>query len=249
MLEDDKLTIKQIHSHIKKYWLEWFPDLPGYQQFSKRLNRLSCVFPILLIDVLAKADLDEVDLGTSLGDAMPIVLAQRSRSYQAKVAPQLCDQGYCATKKLIYYGVKLHTLSFRKEGSLPLPEYLQITPASQHDLTAMRQIFPQLSQRQLFLDKAYCDEPLAKELMQQAQVALYTPRKKKKNEQDIGADGRLLSTAVSRVRQPIESLFSWINQKTAIQDGSKIRSLQGLLVHVFARLTAAMILLCLPIFN
>ena len=249
MLEDEKFTTKQIHSHIQKYWLSWFPHLPGYQQFNKRLNRLAAVFPMLLSNVLSQAALDGVDFGTSLGDSMPIILAQKARSYQAKVAPELCNQGYCASKKLTYYGVKLHTLGFRRTGTLPLPEYLQITPASQHDLSAMRQIFPQLSNRQLFLDKAYCDKQLAEELMEQAHVRLYTPRKKKKNEQDIGADGRLISTAVSRVRQPIESFFNWIDQKTGIQSGAKVRSRQGLLVHVFGRLTAAMILLCLPVFN
>jgi len=249
MLEDEKLTIKQMHRHMEKYWLNWFPKLPGYQQFNKRLNRLASVFPVLLTNLLAEVDSDKVDWGISLGDSMPIVLAQKTRSYQAKVASELSNQGYCASKRLTYYGVKLHTLAFRRAGSLPLPEYLQLTPASQHDLTAMRQIFPQLSARQLFLDKAYCDEQLAEELMKQGQVALHTPRKKKENEHDIGADGRLISTAVSRVRQPIESFFNWINQKTAIQDGSKVRSLPGLLVHVFARLAAAMILLCLPIFN
>ncbi|MEM6265189.1 MAG: IS982 family transposase, partial [Bacteroidota bacterium] len=132
---------------------------------------------------------------------------------------------------------------------LPLPEYLQISQASQHDLSAMRQIFPQLANRQLFLDKAYCDEPLAEELSKGAKVDLFTPVKRKKGQDDIGADGRLISTSVSRVRQPIESFFNWIDQKTDIQSASKVRSTQGLMVHVFGKLAAAMFFLCLDLFN
>jgi len=48
------------------------------------------------------------------------------------------------------------------------------------------------------------------------------------------------SRAVSRVRQPIESLFNWIEEKAGIEMASKVRSSQGLLVHVFGRLAAAM---------
>jgi hypothetical protein len=55
----------------------------------------------------------------------------------------------------------------------------------------------------------------------------------------------ILSTAVSRVRQPIESLFNWIEEKTGIQTASKVRSTQGLLVHVFGKLAAAMLMLTL----
>jgi len=47
------------------------------------------------------------------------------------------------------------------------------------------------------------------------------------------------------MRQPIESLFSWINEKTGIQRASKVRSYQGLLVHAFGRLAAAILLLAL----
>ena len=47
------------------------------------------------------------------------------------------------------------------------------------------------------------------------------------------------------MRQPIESLLGWINEKTGIQRASKVRSYRvfGLLVHVFGRLAAAMLLL------
>jgi hypothetical protein len=48
---------------------------------------------------------------------------------------------------------------------------------------------------------------------------------------------------VSALRQPIESLFNGIEQKTGIQMASKVRFYDGLMVHIFRRLAAAMILL------
>jgi len=56
----------------------------------------------------------------------------------------------------------------------------------------------------------------------------------------------LFSNSVSKVRQPIESLFNWLIEKTDIQRASKVRSTNGLLVHVFGRIAAAYIFL---IFN
>lgn len=52
-----------------------------------------------------------------------------------------------------------------------------------------------------------------------------------------------ISTSVSKIRQPIESLFNWIQEKTKIQIASKVRSYQGLMVHVFGKLAAAMFIL------
>ncbi len=52
----------------------------------------------------------------------------------------------------------------------------------------------------------------------------------------------LFSKAVSSVRQPIESLFNWLIENTDIQRASKVRSTNGLLVHVFGRIAAAFII-------
>ncbi|QTR45572.1 hypothetical protein J9253_16430 [Thiothrix litoralis] len=60
-----------------------------------------------------------------------------------------------------------------------------------------------------------------------------TPVKKKKGQRYLEADEQWLSTAVSQVRQPIESLVAWIEKKTGIEFASNVRSYQGLLVHVF----------------
>jgi hypothetical protein len=42
------------------------------------------------------------------------------------------------------------------------------------------------------------------------------------------------------VRQPIEALFAWIEEKTGIECTSKVRSYKGLMVHVFGKLAAAL---------
>jgi hypothetical protein len=73
-----------------------------------------------------------------------------------------------------------------------------------------------------------------------------TPVKAVKNQPEImnqwgKAANDLYSRAVSRVRQPIESLFNWIIEKIDIQRASKVRSTKGLLAHVFGRIIAAFI--------
>ena len=91
----------------------------------------------------------------------------------------------------------------------------------------------------MFGDKAY-ERPDAAIVERQQQLRVLTPVKKKKGQAYPDADEKWLSTAVSQVRQPIETLFSWIKKKTGIEITSNVRSYQGLLVHVFGRLAAAM---------
>ena len=49
----------------------------------------------------------------------------------------------------------------------------------------------------------------------------------------------VFNKAVSTIRQPIESLFNWINELTHIQNASKVRSSKGLKLHTFGKLAAA----------
>ena len=55
------------------------------------------------------------------------------------------------------------------------------------------------------------------------------------------ADQKFFNTMISQIRQPIESFFNWLEQKTAIQKASKVRSASGIFKHIFGRLAAALI--------
>ncbi len=242
MTEEEKYKVKSIHNYAEKYLRDWFPNLPSYQSFNDRLNRLAIVFPVLVMRLLRDVDTSGVQFDISLLDSMPIITCSGKRA--GKVAREVTDKGYCSTKKLHYFGAKLHSIAFRRKGKLPMPEFFSLTNASEHDLNAVREILPQLEGRAVFGDKAYSKKDFNEILQREYDVHIYTPVKLVKGENEKTrqfkrAADNLFSMAVSRLRQPIESLFNWLIEKTDIQRASKVRSTKGLIVHVFGRIAAA----------
>ena len=144
---------------------------------------------------------------------------------------------------MYFYGVKLHGFAFYKKGTLPISSILMIGPASEHDLEAQRTLLQDMKERIVFGDKAFNDNDLD-ELYEESGGSLMLPfkyhrghTKEYKNRHKAADD--LAATAVSKIRQPIESLFAWIIEKTGVQVASKVRSYKGLLKHVFARIASA----------
>lgn len=238
-------TIEAIHRYANKHLKIWFPNLPGYKAFDYRINQLHDIF-VPFVHLLCNELLHTQHAAqlTGLTDSMPIIMAQRGRRFHAKVAPEIATKnGYCATKKLHYYGVKLHVVAHRRKGSLPVPVCMGLTDAGMHDRKAFEQILPALPENMLecYADKAYQVE--AEAIHQEQHVTLLTPVKKENGQTFLEAADQWLSTAISQLRQPIESLFNWVNEKTGIQIASKVRSYQGLMVHVFGKLTAALFIM------
>jgi hypothetical protein len=93
----------------------------------------------------------------------------------------------------------------------------------------------------LFGDKAYADEE-TKRVFRERGTHLMTPYKRKRNEPETAEPG-LWSRCVSSLRQPLESLFGWLIQRTNIQNASLVRSTKGLFVHVYGKLAVACLLL------
>ncbi len=238
--------IKAAHQYARNHLSEWFPNIPAYATYIQRLNRLGSVFPHLLPRIQTDFTPPHGSEFIRLIDSMPIMIAKAQRSGNAKVAREIAAKGYNSTKKTYYYGLKLHILAVRRNGRLPLPDYIGVTAANEADINMLKEIADDLYDTPVYADKAYISETLEFILAEQ-DSPLNTPVKKKKGEQ-LGMAEEILSTAVSRVRQPIESLFNWIEEKTGIQTASKVRSTQGLLVHVFGKLAAAMLMLT-PAFN
>jgi hypothetical protein len=231
--------IRTLYDDADRHVRDWFPRLPSYPGFVHRLNNVSDVFAPF-VEILSS---NGPASRAWLIDSTPIILAQQGRSFNARVAPDYANKGYCAAKKLHYYGVKLHILGHQQVGSLPCPADIGITPASENDGRTLANLLPYLPENTAYADNAY--EYLKPIALAQG-IELLTPVKREKGQLYLDVFDQWLSTAVSQVRQPIESLFSWINEKTGMQKASKVRSSSGLLVHVFGRLTAAMFMLVFP---
>ena len=235
--------IKQIHTFAKEYLLSWFPKLPSYQTFNKRLNMLSEAFRELLGIMATSFKPIDCDQLISIVDSMPIVTC-KGRNRQGKVAREIADKGYCSTKNMYYHGIKLHVVGYRRPKSIPYPEMIAITPASENDLTVFkRECASNMAGKTVFGDKIYRDSAFFNET---STVQMLTPCKEVKGEADIikkmeKAAKDLYSQAVSKVRQPIESFFNWLNEKTEIQRASKVRATEGLPVHTFGKLAIAML--------
>jgi hypothetical protein len=237
---DKNRELKQIYNYADRHLRGWFPQLPSYVAFVQRLNKVADVFaPLLEIIQVEQQKTRVADPQPLLIDSFPVALAKQGHRFKACVAKELADSGYCSTKKLFFYGVRVHVVARRQAGTLPSPEYIGVTAASYHDGKIFDQIRPELKDEELYGDKAYqrADE---KEVQEQQNLIVLTPVKKKKGQKYLDADEKWLSTAVSRVRQPIETIFGWIEEKTGIECAGKVRSYQGLMLHVFGRLAAAM---------
>lgn len=242
---EEKYKVKSIHKHITKYWKSWFPTLPSYQTFNDRLNRIADVFPLLVERIIESHGQFPKEMDILIGDSLPIMTCSHKRA--GKVAPELTSKGYCAVKKLHYFGVKLHLLGQRRTGTMPFPKKVGVTPASTHDLTALNPVLEVALAEATFLDKAYCDKNLD-HTMNIIGNQLMTPIKDVKGmcpllKQFDKAYKDLYNTAISVIRQPIESLFNWVIQLTNIQNASFVRSESGLNVHIFGKLAAALIVL------
>ena len=112
-------------------------------------------------------------------------------------------------------------------------------------MTVVRPTLARLHNATLMAHKIYCDKLLNTHLEQNQNCSILTPVKLVKGqcqrlrEFDKAAND-LFSTYVAGFRQPIESFFNWLQEKTRIQQASQVRSENGLLVHVFGKLAAAL---------
>jgi len=235
---------KAIYAFIRNYYFEWFPKLPSYQNFSRRLDYLAPCFMVLTEILLCRGGaLYEKFISKQAIDSLPIMVAKQSRSSYAKTASEFCSKGYCSTKKLYYYGVKLHLRGFLRPGTIPFPCQMEVTGANEFDLTVAKRILHNQYDFTLFADKAYCDREWTRFMMEHNRVSVITPPKKAKGQECLSFFDGILSTMICSIRQPIESFFNWLIVKTHIQNAEKVRSTNGLFLHIFGKLAAALFFL------
>jgi len=246
--EQEYFKLRQIHRFTKEYLLDWFPELPSYQGFVNRINRMTDTFRSLCMILFTYFLPEDCDRQISLTDSLPIITC-KGKNKKGKVATEVVDKGYCSTKDMYYYGLKLHLMAFRRPGTIPFPEFIGLTAASENDLTAFKELYgDQIYNRVIFGDRIFSDRPYFDSKAEKQDIEMLAPIKLKKGEAECirqreKAYRDLYGKAVSTIRQPMESFFNWLNEKTKIQEAQKIRSTNGLIIHVFGKMATAFIYL------
>jgi len=252
--DDFKLeTKKSIHEYANRHLRSWFPDLPNYEAFNYRINKLSECFRYLGIQIIQDTISQKLEFQYLIreytGDSMPIIMAKGSRAKRGKVARAIADYGYCATKKMWYYGLKLHNLNVvAEQKTLPHPELSALSGASVHDYDIFKyDLALRIKNAKCYLDSAYFDEQRKEYYLEKSNVEIIAIAKRKKGQERLFADQKIQNTAISRIRQPIESYFNWLIEKTKIQNASKTRATRGVLSHIYGKIAAAIVFIA--IFN
>lgn len=236
-----KFEKKAMHRFIEQYWRPFFPCLPAYQTFVARLNLLEQTFQTVggyLDRLLAERRTPELD---HIIDSLPVMLAQGGHAYGARVARDVASVGYCASKKRYFHGVRLHAVAQRRFGVLPLPAQVWLREGSCHDLQSAREQAISLANSTLIGDRAFPD-PTFQQMLEAQRTTLFAARKKPRGK-DLSAAEKDYNRMVSKLRQPIESFFKWLIDKTDIQRAGKVRSTEGLMLHCWGKLTFAFYLL------
>ena len=233
-----KFEVKACYNFIKDYYGEWFPELPSYQAYNSRICHLADAFKALA-DVLINGLGLDPEHRDFANDSMPIVLAGSKRSGRAKVAGEACGKGYCASKDMWYYGVKLHTVAQCNYKALPTPAAMTVSKASEHDLPVAKGMLDDVTDIRLFGDSAFADKEWRAFMASEKNVRVITPIKRRKGQEKLPFWDAVYSAAVSGVKQAIESFNNWLIEKTNIQRASKVRSSAGLMSFIFARIACA----------
>jgi Transposase DDE domain len=237
-----RFTSKEIHTYAQEHWAEWFPALPKYEAFNHRLLRLAPVFERFLAILVPLLPSKAIFSQVALVDSMPIILARVGGSDTAKVAREIADKGYCASKKLYYHGIKLHAIVNKGHHCLPRFKTCEFSKASEHDVQSLRRQIEDLEQYDIYGDRAYFYHH-SETVCQEQRNVVWAVKPRTKGQPALLTDERLCNTSISRMRQPIESWFNWLQERTQIEKASKVRSTKGLIVHALGRLSAALIAL------
>lgn len=113
---------------------------------------------------------------------MPIITCA-GKNKTGKVATEIATKGYCSTKDIYYFGLKLHTLVFRREGAISFPEMIILSSAQEYDLTVLkREAADSLINRYIFANKIYSDFSFWRNKLQEQGVTKRTPVKAIKGE-------------------------------------------------------------------
>jgi len=218
-------------THLLEEWKPYrhlFPRLPERSRFNRRRRNLMFAMNQIRQIVLETLDVAQDAYGAIDGLPLPVMkfhlAPQRSRDWDAHDA----TFGYCASKKMVYFGYRLHLVVTL--GGVILD--FELTAANADERDVAEELLPLHPGRTFFGDKGYVDDDCAERLLANG-VKLIALRRKNQHKQLPTALARL----ITRFREMIETVNGQLTEQFGVEQ-NYAHSFSGLCARLYTKLTA-----------
>lgn len=221
---------RQFLGYIRANYLVLFPQLVDQSQFNWRARSLR-----LLLERLRRHWANQLGLTAHrayLLDTKPLPVVGYKRSKSHSDFAGSADYGYCASRKMHYFGYKLVTLS-TLEG---IPVVYELVPANTDERLAAESVLASVYNSDIFCDKGFISSDWLAEQRVCRGNRIWTP--KRINQQVQNPQGFDQWQWLNGLRERIEGVFNEVQNSGRNLERLLRKTVIGLVTHVIAKMTS-----------
>ena len=218
----------QFMGFIRANYYSWFPKLLDRSQFNRRLRKLGPMLEFLRRRWVEQ--LGGLNAVSMLIDTKPIPVMGYRRSKKYSDFEGSADYGYCAARKLKYFGYKLVMLC-TLEG---LPIAYELVSANTDEREAVEGVLQLVRGCDIYGDKGFIGQDWQTKITSLTGNKIWTIQRDNQEQQHSPALKRL----IGRVRQRIEGVFHEIQNTGRNPERLLNKTIQGFMTHIAAKITS-----------
>jgi hypothetical protein len=218
----------QYIGYMKANYLELFPKLITQSQYNRRARNLR-----LLVEEMRRYWLRELGLlaqADLLLDTKPIPVLGYKRSKKRSDFAGSADYGYCASRKMKYFGYKLVSLC-TLEG---IPVVYELVPANTDERLAAESVLYALRGCNVYADKGFIGEDWQERIFRHTRNRIFTAKRANQETQNPVEFDRWLN----RIRERIEGVFNEIQNTGRNIERLLAKTVVGLATRIIAKMTS-----------
>lgn len=219
---------RQFVAYIRANHLELFPKVLDQSQFNRRARASACLLEEFRQHWLVRLGVTLTCEG--LLDTKPVPVVGYRRSKKHSDFQGSADYGYCASKKMYYFGYKLVAIT-TLEG---IPLLYDLVPANTDERQAAEELLDRLSGFDIFADKGFLGKVWQHQIYQRTNNHIWTPKRKNQIEQQSSD----FETWLNRLRLRIEGVFNEIQNVGKNIERLLAKTVLGLCTRIIAKMTS-----------
>jgi hypothetical protein len=218
----------QFIGFIRANYGEWFPNLLTQSQFNRRLRKLE-----QMLETLRKKWVKQLggeNANSFIIDTKPIPVMGYRRSKRHSDFHGSADYGYCAARKMKYFGYKLVMVSTLK--GLPVAD--ELVPANTDERKAVEGVLEMIRNSDVYGDKGFIGQDWQQQITNSTGNKIWTMHRDNQYNQPSASLKRL----IAKVRQRIEGVFHEIQNTGRNPERLLNKTVSGFTTHMAAKIAS-----------